>query len=235
MTEDDLDSRLSRTAASDAVETTEWRYLLGTLALSVRVRSLQQGLIVASVAMAACEGDADEHLRLDLRRRSVELSLQDRDLGAVTGRDTSLAHRIADALRTVQPPGPFGGDAEGTRPVQQLELAIDAVDITAIRPFWKAVLRYVEEPDAGPEDALIDPVGQLPTVWFQQMDAPRPQRNRIHLDLTVSHEEADARVRAALDAGGRLLDDSEARAFWVLADAEGNEVCICTWQDRDQA
>jgi 4a-hydroxytetrahydrobiopterin dehydratase len=65
------------------------------------------------------------------------------------------------------------------------------------------------------------------------MDAPRPERNRIHLDITVSHDEGAARVRAALDAGGRLVSDAAARAFWVLADVEGNEVCVCTWQDRD--
>lgn len=70
-------------------------------------------------------------------------------------------------------------------------------------------------------------------MWFQQMDAPRPQRNRIHLDLTEPHDEAERRVAAALNAGGVLVDGSHARAFWVLADAEGNEVCVCTWQDRD--
>jgi 4a-hydroxytetrahydrobiopterin dehydratase len=53
-------------------------------------------------------------------------------------------------------------------------------------------------------------------------------------DLAVAHDEAQARVRAALDAGGRLMDDSFARSFWVLADAEGNEVCVCTWTDRDE-
>ena len=41
-------------------------------------------------------------------------------------------------------------------------------------------------------------------------------------------------MRAALGAGGRLVDDSFARSFWVLADAEGNEVCVCTWTDRDE-
>jgi 4a-hydroxytetrahydrobiopterin dehydratase len=75
---------------------------------------------------------------------------------------------------------------------------------------------------------------QLPAIWFQQMDAPRPQRNRVHFDITVAHDEAEARVRAALDAGGRLVDDSFARSFWVPADAEGNEVCVCTWADRDE-
>ena len=65
------------------------------------------------------------------------------------------------------------------------------------------------------------------------MDSPRPQRNRIHLDVDVPPERAAARIEAALAAGGRLISDAAAPAFWVLADAEGNEACICTWQGRD--
>jgi 4a-hydroxytetrahydrobiopterin dehydratase len=65
------------------------------------------------------------------------------------------------------------------------------------------------------------------------MDAARPQRNRIHIDVTVAADEAADRLAAALAAGGRLLTDQYARSFWVLADAEGNEACICTWLDRD--
>jgi 4a-hydroxytetrahydrobiopterin dehydratase len=115
-----------------------------------------------------------------------------------------------------------------------LEIAIDAIDIPAIRPFWKAVLGYADEPGrGGPSDALIDPLGQGPAVWFQQMDEPRPQRNRIHFDVSVPHDEAHQRIEATLAAGGRLLSDAEAPAFWVLADPEGNEACITTWQGRD--
>jgi len=96
------------------------------------------------------------------------------------------------------------------------------------------VLAYVDEPGrAGPEDPLVDPLGQGPAVWFQQMDAPRPQRNRIHLDVSVPHDEAEARIRATLAAGGVLRYDAEAPAFWVLADLEGNEACVTTWQGRD--
>ena len=116
-----------------------------------------------------------------------------------------------------------------------MELAIDALDIKAIRPFWKAVMAYVDEPErSDPVAALVDPAAQLPTIWFQQMDAPRPQRNRVHFDITVAHDEAEPRVRAAIAAGGRLISDASARSFWVLADAEGNEVCVCTWMDRDE-
>jgi 4a-hydroxytetrahydrobiopterin dehydratase len=109
------------------------------------------------------------------------------------------------------------------------ELAIDAMDIAAVRPFWRAVLDYVDDGD----DAVADPKRIGPAVWFQQMDEPRPQRNRVHVDVTVPHDVAEERIAAALDAGGTLLSDREARAFWVLADPEGNEACICTWQDRE--
>jgi 4a-hydroxytetrahydrobiopterin dehydratase len=65
------------------------------------------------------------------------------------------------------------------------------------------------------------------------MGEPRPQRNRIHLDVSVPHDEARQRMDAALAAGGTLVYDAEAPAFWVLADPEGNEACVTTWQGRD--
>ena len=60
------------------------------------------------------------------------------------------------------------------------------------------------------------------------MDAPRPQRNRIHLDVWVPPEQTEARVAAAIAAGGHLVSDAAAPAWWILADVEGNEACVCT-------
>ena len=48
---------------------------------------------------------------------------------------------------------------------------------------------------------------------------------------TVPHDELQARLARALAAGGTLLSDAAAPSFWVLADAEGNEACVCTWAD----
>jgi 4a-hydroxytetrahydrobiopterin dehydratase len=229
------DALLSRTAASHAVAATGWRYLLGTLCASVPVDSLGQAAEVAAAAVTACGGRADRHLRVDLRPDRVELSLQNRSVAALTATDTELAHEVSAALdrlgAEIAPPVA----AEYPRPVQMLEIGIDAMDIPAIRPFWKAVLGYADEPTHdGAADAIVDPIGQLPAVWFQQMDAPRPQRNRMHVDITVAHDECRARLAAALAAGGTLVRDAEAPAFWVLADPEGNEACICTWQNRDE-
>ena len=231
---------LSRTEASAAVEDLGWRYLIGLLCASVPVASLGQASAVAAMAVAACGPDADRHLRADLRPDRVELSLQDRAANGVTARDAELAAAISSAVAglgaAIAPPDA----AAYPRPVQVLELAIDAVDIPAIRPFWRAVLGYGDEPGTvelstgEPDAAVVDPAGQGPAIWFQQMDAPRPQRNRIHFDITVAGAEGEARVRAALAAGGTLVSDAAAPSFWVLADAEGNEACVCTWLERDE-
>ena len=222
---------LTRTEASDAVEHLGWRYLLGTLTTTVGVDSLDQAVRITAAAVAACGQDADAHLLPLPRPDRVELTLQTASVAQVTRRDVDLAHAITDAIRAI---GLQTASSLPPRPAQALEIAIDALDIPAIRPFWRAVLAYTDEPGHdGPTDPLVDPLRQGPAIWFQQMDRSRPQRNRIHLDITVPHDEADHRLAAARAAGGTLVSDTAARAYWVLADPEGNEACITTWQDRD--
>lgn len=229
----DDDRTLSRPDASAAVEHLGWRYLLARFHTGVAVASQAEAVDVAGLAVRAAGGAADGHLRADLRPSRVLLSLQDDALADVTAVDVEAAARITTALRAA---GRLADPAVGAdlRADQSIEIAIDALDIPSVRPFWKAILGYAAEAGRdGPKSPLVDPLGQGPAVWFQQMDAPRPQRNRIHFDLTLPHDEARRRLRAAVDAGGRLLNDARAPAFWVLADPEGNEVCICTWQGRD--
>jgi 4a-hydroxytetrahydrobiopterin dehydratase len=112
--------------------------------------------------------------------------------------------------------------------LQAVQVAIDALVIPEVLPFWQAVLGYRKVDDAD----LIDPRLAGPPFWFQQMDAPRPQRNRIHVDVYVSQDEAETRVAAGLAAGGHLVSDAHAPEWWTLADAEGNEVDIAPWPDQ---
>jgi len=220
-------AKLTRTEASAAVTHLGWRYVLGEFRTQVLTGSLPLAADVAGRA-AAVPG-ADGHLRMDVRDDRVVLALQTAAVAAVTLRDVELAHRISAVV------GEFRLTTQaGTRSVQVLEIGIDAMEIAKIRPFWQAVLGYADEPGrSGPGAGLADPLGQGPAIWFQQMDAPRPQRNRIHVDVSVPHDEAHQRIAATLAAGGTLIYDAEAPAFWVLADPEGNEACITTWQGRD--
>ena len=232
--DEDQDRTLRRQEASEAVTGLGWRYVLGLLRTTLPARSLAEAAELAGRVAAACGAEADGRLRIDLRRDQLVLSLQSPAKAEVTPREVAVARRISEVAGGLGLATGAGVGGEGPRSVQVLEIAIDAMDIAAVRPFWKAVLAYADEPGrSGPEDALVDPVGQGPAVWFQQMDAPRPQRNRIHLDVSVPHDEAQRRIQATLAAGGRLVYDAEAPAFWVLADPEGNEACVTTWEGRD--
>ena len=226
---------LTRQQISDAVGDLGWRFAVGVIRASVLVDSLALAADVARVVTGAA-GDADGSLSLDLRPDRVVLTLQSRADGRVGPAEITAAQRISaavDDLGLVTEPELGPGSP---RSVQMLEIAIDALDIAAIRPFWQAVMGYGNEPGSDgtePGAGLADPVGQGPTIWFQQMDEPRPQRNRIHFDVVVPHDETEHRIQAALAAGGKLVYDAEAPAFWVLADPEGNEACVCTWLARD--
>lgn len=218
--------RISDADVTAAVDPRHWRVVLGRLCTTVETGSFTAGLDLVTRVGELAE-QLGHHPDVVLRYPDVALTLISHDEAGLTDRDVALAAAITSLLDTV---------ALTARPgsPQATEIAIDALDIPAVVPFWRAVLGYDDErppaPDASP--ALVDPAGTGPSVWFQQMDAPRPQRNRIHLDVSVAHDVAEARVAAALAAGGRLVSDTRAPAFWVLADPEGNEACICTWQNR---
>jgi 4a-hydroxytetrahydrobiopterin dehydratase len=207
----------------------DWRVLLGRIEASFRASSFAAAAGFVARIAAAAEA-AGHHPDVDLRypdRVAVALFTHAED--SLTDADVALARTISeiaaeDGLRSVP--------TETSR----IEIAIDAIDIDAVRPFWQAVLGYEAYPprvEGGQVRAIVDPDRIGPAFWFQQMDTPRPQRNRIHVDVTVPHDVAEQRIADAVAAGGTLLSDRRARAFWVLADPEGNEVCICTWQDRD--
>lgn len=207
----------------------DWRVLLRRAEALFRAPSFAAGAALV-VDIAAAADAADHHPDVALRYPGrVHVALTTHATGGLSTLDVEVARRISALARaagcTVEPVAGLGA----------FELAVDALDIAAVRPFWRAVLGYVDgrpDPSGEPGD-LVDPLRIGPPVWFQQMDAPRPQRNRLHVDISVPHDVAEARVAATVAAGGRVLDASRARAFWVLADPEGNEVCVCTWQDRD--
>ena len=183
----------------------------------------------ARLMHAICElADLDNHHPdVDVRRGGVTVRLLTitEDYYGLTARDVELARQISVSAREL-------GIPADPSAVQSLVVTIDALVIPEVLPFWRAVLGYRPRADT-PEEELTDPQLRGPVVFFQQMDAPRPQRNRIHLDVWVPHDRAETRVASAIAAGGRLVTDQHAPSWWVLVDAEGNEARVATWMGLD--
>ena len=111
--------------------------------------------------------------------------------------------------------------------VQEVQLAVAAKPEAIDLGFWRAVLGYAPLH----EDNCIDPLGQGSTVWMQDLDPDKPLRHAMHIDVSVARDHAEARMQAAVAAGGTVIDDSNAPASWILADRSGNKVCIAAWPD----
>lgn len=214
-----MTSRLPHSRVQD--ELPGWRILTKKLHATFLTGNFAAGADFVARITPLAEA-ANHHPDVDLRYPAVHIALFSHDVGGLTQRDIDLAGQISALAAEL-------GIETDLRTPQDTEIGIDAIDIDVVKPFWRAVLGYT---DSGRDD-LVDPLGVGPTVWFQAMDAPRPQRNRVHLDVHVPHDVARERVQAAITAGGHLVYEDEAPAFWVVADAEGNEACVATWQGRE--
>ena len=197
-----------------------WRIVRDDASLHFRTESFGAGVALVDAIGRMLETEHD-HPAVDLRPDGVTVRLGATREGRFSERDLVFAQQISGAAREL------GASADLTG-LQHIQVAIDALVIPDVLPFWRAVLGYEQ---VGDED-LLDPDLEGPPLWFQQMDAPRPQRNRIHVDLYVPHDEAEARVAAAIAAGGRVVNDANAPGWWTLADPEGNEVDVASWPDR---
>ena len=107
-----------------------------------------------------------------------------------------------------------------------MQLAIDALVTAEVMPFWRAVLGYQNVHD---DVVLLGALRRGPSFSFQQMDTPRPQRNRTHIDVYLPHDQVDQRIAAALAVGGHIVSEENALRWWTLADTEGNEVDLSIW------
>jgi len=198
--------------AADGVA--DWRSLYHLVSAHFPTGSLADGVAFVD-AIGRLVGEAEErYLTVDLRAAGVTVSLGVRDV--------ALARRISAAAKEL-------GIPADPSAVQVVNVTLDALVGADVLPFWRALLGYGQIGD----DYLFDPLRRGPGFGLQQMDAARPQRNRIHLDVAVPHDQAEARIAAALAAGGHLVSDVHAPKWWVLADAEGNEACVATWLGRE--
>jgi 4a-hydroxytetrahydrobiopterin dehydratase len=202
----------------------DWRKLAQALHARYRIMDFNAG--AAFVAAVAEMADAASH-RPDLKMtdRVVDVSLCTHEDGLwVTQKDIDMARQISEIARqqglTPQPAA-----------VTQLEIALDTANENGAAAFWSALL--TGSPENKIYDSVFDPTGRVPALWFQGTDEHETPRQRWHFDLWLAPEAAEERIAAAVATGGCVVDDSQAPSFTVLADPDGNKVCVCTCLERD--
>lgn len=200
----------------------DWRKLAQALHARFLTRNFTNGLSFVTAITAAAER-ANHHPDVTLTYPFVDLALISHDSSQITQRDIDLAREISEIAREQ-------GISADPSVLSQLELALDTADLAALGPFWAALL--TGSPDSVNGDDVVDPAGRVPLLWFQHTEPHETPRQRFHIDLWVPHDVAEERIAASVAAGGRVVDAENAPSFVVLADPEGNRVCVCTSLER---
>jgi 4a-hydroxytetrahydrobiopterin dehydratase len=205
-----------------AADMSDWVVLHGGATAVFRVASLAAAARLAE-SVAQVPGVAGAGVLLTLADSCLTIRLT-RDVWSLESRHIELARAVSAVARA-------HGALADRAAVQEVQVAIaarrDSIDVG----FWRAVLGYRPAAD----DNAVDPLGHGSTVWMQELDPGKPLRHAMHVDVSVAREHAEARLAAAVAAGGRIVDASHAPSHWTLADRAGNRVCVCAWPDHPPA
>ncbi len=201
-----------------AGDVADWVVLHGGAMAVFRVPSLVEAVRLAE-AVAHVSGFDRAGALMTIADGQLTVRLT-RDMWQLEQRHVHLARAVSAVARA------HGAVVDRAR-AQEVQLAIAGRPDTVDVGFWRAVLGYAEMAD----DNAVDPLGHGSTVWMQDLDPAKPLRHAMHVDVSVAREQVEKRLAAALAAGGRIVDGSNAPAHWTLADRAGNRVCICAWPD----
>lgn len=224
---DDPKQKLTADQVREAAGLDDWRHLLTGIRARFRTGDFATGLALVDRIGAAAE-EANHHPDISLTYPEVIVTLSSHDVGGITSRDLDLARRISHFAADL------GAEADVSG-LTQLEPGLDTSAPEPLGAFYAALLGG-DVKNGEP----VDPSGQVPGLWFQGPGEegevshlpPQDHEQRWHFDVWVPHDEGERRLQAVLDAGGTLVSDAEAPAFWVVADADGNRSCICTQLSR---
>jgi 4a-hydroxytetrahydrobiopterin dehydratase len=196
----------------------DWVVLHGGAVAAFRVGSLAESAqLAASISKVPELGGRGVLMTVSDRSLTIRLT---RDIWQLEAEHIQLARAISKLAQDCNAAADRGM-------VQEVQLAIAAKQEAIDVGFWRAVLGY--SPMAG--DNAVDPLGHGSTVWMQEIDSAKALRHAMHIDVSVAREQVQARLAAAVAAGGTIVDASHAPSHWTLSDRAGNRVCICAWPD----
>ncbi|MBD7956403.1 VOC family protein [Microbacterium sp. Sa4CUA7] len=212
-------ARISAAQFHRAPDVSDWRVTEAGPVAVFTASSLAQAAALVAPTVAAAErfGILPD---IDLRPEAVIVRVASRDFDGIPAAAPQFAAAVSAAAAELSlTPDPSRVQTIGIYVAQHSE--------ADVRPFFLAALGY--EP-LGETDA-VDPLRSGPQLAFNPIAGDNPARGRTHFDVFVPADQAQARVDAALAAGGRLVDDSNAPAWWSLASPDNHGVDIASWTD----
>ena len=222
-----MTEEISPSQFHDADGVQDWRVLGDGACVYFRTGSFSAGARFVQ-AIGELPGIDDHGPDIYLRQDGVTVRVVTVSGGyyGMTQGDVELARQISAVAREQ-------GLKADPSSVQSVLIIPGALDTSEVMPFWQALLGYERRLDS-PDEDLIDPRNRWPGFWFETMKEPRGDGGgTIHVAVFVPYEQAEARIAAALAAGGRMVRDVDAPSGWTLADAAGNEADIATVKGRD--
>ncbi|MCX5149028.1 MULTISPECIES: VOC family protein [unclassified Streptomyces] len=111
-------------------------------------------------------------------------------------------------------------------------ITFDSLEPYKTAEFWSAVTGFPIHPDdeEGDDEILLDPAQPgVPGLLFIRVPDAKSVKNRVHLDIQPPTGTRDETVERLIGLGAKLVDDrrrEDGSGWTVLADPEGNELCI---------
>lgn len=113
-------------------------------------------------------------------------------------------------------------------PLALHHIVVDAHDLPTLARFWAQALRW-QVLSEREREIVIGPHKSAPVgVCFMPSPDQKTVKNRLHLDLTTAAEDREAEIDRLLALGARRVDIGQTgdESWTVLADPEGNELCV---------
>ncbi|MEU2202736.1 VOC family protein [Microbacterium oleivorans] len=196
----------------------DWRVTaLGPQAVFV-APSLIEGSRLVPMVVAAAERHGVRP-DVDLRPEAVVVRVPSGEDG-IPAAATDFARAVSEGAASL-------GLSPDPARVQSVGVYVAEHSGADVRPFFLAALGY----DAVGDTDAADPLRTGPVLAFNPLTGDAPGRGRTHLDVFVPADQAQARVDAAIAAGGRLVDDANAPAWWTLASPDNHGIDIASWTD----
>lgn len=204
-----------------------WTVVDGRLEISVRAKDFTQAIEFVNRFTNFAEAQ-DHHPDFDVRYNTVRMRVLSHDVGHLTNRDIRFATSVdvlIDEMQLKRQP----------EKITRTQLVLVSTDVSRIKPFWQAIFDFKQAKDD--KDMIVDRSDVLPPIVFHQYtDSAAAQEDvnlsgafgKAHVEVFLPNDLAAKRVEAAVDAGGKLLNDTHAPVEWELSDIDGNRAFVRT-------